>query len=514
MEQFLDQAETLLHDVTRSHNTSAIVTLHRLRDLAEVLDNLELYNECRLAGNSALDLVGALGRWSLEFKQEQADTLALIAGLSAYQPTARTFFIQAVTICQEMVEYDTSYSRKLSLLNVLGRAAYGVDDYPELGAQWFGQAVQLMTKELPPTMVPSGFSSSTYHNYGICLGKLEHYNKAIDISCIAVSLYRTLANDNPVTFTSRLASALTSMGQSLVGLGQYGGAAAVYKEALENWRIASAQDPLQWNTQLAHVLCNYGIILLNLGQVSEAAKMEKEAVLLYHSSAQAEGGYSEWLGSSLHNYGWACHLLEQHADAVPAFEECIVIWRTLLIKSHQYTHTLANSIHDMAISLHFSGRHGEADAAARECIQLAGDKALKGCQYEPNLYQCFVCQRVADNVRIVTAYPAKAAVDDRLANHPPTSLPLDGPTQYYSSPPTADITPVASQSCLVSTKELPPLPNGQLEAFASAISTSNVGGEIQSFSPPPQDILPAFYPGTAGAKRQKRLLGWFERKSK
>ena len=514
MEQFLDQAETLLQGVTQSRNTSAIVTLHRLRDLAEVLDNLELYDECRLAGNSALNLVGALGRWSLEFKQEEADTLALIAGLSAYQPTAREFFTKAVIICREMVAEDTSYSRKLSLLSVLGRAAYWADGHPELGAQWLGQAVRLITTEIPSAMVPAGFSSSTYHNYGICLGKLGRYNEAMEMSCIAVPIYRTLAKDNPVTYTSRLASALVNMGKSLVDLRQYSNAADVYKEALKNWRVASAQDPLQWNTQLAHALCNYGIILLNLDQVSEAAKMEKEAVSLYHSFAQAEGDYSEWLGSSLHNYGWACHLLEQHAKAVPAFEECILIWRTLLIKSYQYTHTLANSLHDMAISLHFLGRHREADAAARECIQLAGDKALKGCQYEPNLYQCFVCQRVAGNLRIVTAFPAKAAVDDHLANHPPTPLPLGGPTQYYSSPPTDDITPVASPSCLVSTKELPPLPNGQLEAFASVISTSSVEVEIRSFPPPPQEIPPPFSPGTAGAKGQKRFLGWFEKKFK
>jgi tetratricopeptide (TPR) repeat protein len=510
MEQFLDQAETLLRDVTRSHSTSMIVALHRLRDLAEVLDNLELYDECRLAGNCALDLVRALGQWSLEFKQEQADTLALIAGLSAYQPSARTFFIEAVTIYQGMVAEDTSYSRKLSLLSVLGRASYWADDHPELGAQWLEQAVQLMTNELPSTMVPAGFSSSTYHNYGICLGKLEHYDKAMEMSHIAVSLYRTLANENPVAYTSRLAGALMNMGKSLVDLGQYGGAAAAYKEALENWRTASAQDPLQWNTELAHTLCNYGIVLLNLGQISKAAKVEKEAVSLYLSFARTEAEYPEWLGSALHNYGWSCHLLGQHEKAVLAFKECILLWRTLLIKDHQYTQTLANSLHDMAISLHFLERNEEANAAASECIRLCGDTAHKGCQYEPNLDQCFVCHRVTDNV---TACPAEAAVDDVIANRPPTPLPLDSPAEYYSSLPTADITPMAYQP-----RKVPPMSHGQLEPLVSAISTSNVELKTQSSLPPAQEILPESPLRTVGARGHKRgykrILGWFGRSSK
>ena len=510
MEQFLDQAETLLQDITRSHNTSMIVALHRLRDLAEVLDSLELYDECRLAGNCALDLVGALGQWSLEFKQEQADTLALIAGLSAYQPSARTFFIHAVTIYQEMVVNDTSYSKKLSLLNVLGRAAYWADDHPELGAQWLGQAVQLMTKELPSTMVPAGFSSSTYHNYGICLGKLERHNKAMEMAHIAVSIYRTLSNDNPTTYTAKLAGALMHMGKSLVDLGQYGDAVATYEEALESWRAASAQDPLQWNTQLAHTLCNYGTILLTLGRVSEAAKAEKEAVSLYHSLSQTEVGCPEWLGSALHNYGYSCHLLGQNEEAVLAFKKCIPIWRALFMKDYQYTQTLANSLHDMAISLHILERHEEANAAASECIRLSGDKAHKGCQYEPNLDLCFVCRRVADNVHIATAYPAIIAVENLVASHPPTRHPLDdGSAQYYSPRPTADITPVAHQS-----REVPPISHSQLESFASATSASNVEVESRSSLPPAQEFLPESPPRSAKPRGYRRALVWFGRKPK
>ena len=104
MEEFLDQAEILLENVAQSRDMSTLVVLHHLRDLSRVLDNLKLYDECRLTGNCALDLAEALGRRSLEFRLEQAETLALIAGLSVYQPRARTLFIQAVSIGEEVVE--------------------------------------------------------------------------------------------------------------------------------------------------------------------------------------------------------------------------------------------------------------------------------------------------------------------------------------------------------------------------------------------------------------------------
>lgn len=50
IEQSLDRAEILLQDVTQSHDVSELVVLQRLRDVSEVLDNLKLYDECRLMG--------------------------------------------------------------------------------------------------------------------------------------------------------------------------------------------------------------------------------------------------------------------------------------------------------------------------------------------------------------------------------------------------------------------------------------------------------------------------------
>ena len=80
MEQFLDWPKISLQDVAQSRDVSELVVLPRLRDLVEVLDNLKLYDECRLMGNCALGLAEALGRRSIEFRYEKAETLALLLG--------------------------------------------------------------------------------------------------------------------------------------------------------------------------------------------------------------------------------------------------------------------------------------------------------------------------------------------------------------------------------------------------------------------------------------------------
>ena len=246
MEEYLDQAEILLRDI-QSHDISTLVALHHLRNLSRVLDNLKLYDECSLAGNCALDLAEALGRRSLEFRHEQAETLALIAELSVYQPRARTLFIQAVSIYEEVVESNASHSNKTKLLLVLNKAGHCVSD--GLGAQWLGRAVQLMTKELPPTMVDPSFRSVVYNNYGNSLRHLKQWPDAIEAYHEAISIRRTLVNNNPAKSDDFLAGTLANMGVALSNLGKYDDAIVAYKEALEIFTTVSAQDQLPLSAQ-------------------------------------------------------------------------------------------------------------------------------------------------------------------------------------------------------------------------------------------------------------------------
>ena len=341
----------------------------------------------------ALDLAEALGRQSLEFKYEQAETLALVAGLTVYQPRARTLFIQAVSICEKVVANDASDSNKKRLLIVLDRAGYWSKDHPDLHAQWLERAVRLMTKELPPTMVPGPLRGTIYNNYGVCLQGHKQHADAIEALHKAITIRHALVTENPVKYTSYLAGTLMNMAISLHTLGKYDGATAVYKEALALCRSVSTQDPLQYDRLLAKILYNYGISLRDSNQVSEAAGAFKESVSLYRNLAQTKADYIPWLCYALYYYGWSCHLLGKHAEAVLAYQESIPFWQALGTTDPGRTVSLKmKALHNMANSLYALGQEAEADAAAIETLQMNQGNVLEDCRYAPDYSLCFVCQ--------------------------------------------------------------------------------------------------------------------------
>jgi tetratricopeptide (TPR) repeat protein len=391
MEQFLDRAETLLQDIVQSHEISTLVVLHRLRDLASVLDSLKLYDECRLTGNCALDLAEALGRRSLEFRHEQAETLALIAGLSVYQPRARTLFIQAVSVCEEMATNDASHSNKIRLLVVLDRAGYWASG--DLRAQWLGHAIQLMTEELPPTMVHPALRSAIYNNYGNGLYQVKQYASAFKAYHEAISIYRTLANGNPVSHNYYLAQTVTNLGITLDGLGKYDDAVAAYKEALELCRAVSARDPLQYNLKIAKILCVYGVALSKLNKRPEAAEAEKQAISLYRDLVQTGNECTDFLCIALHNYGVSCYSLGQYAEAVLVYQEAITLRRAVAATDSGRELFLRMGLHDIANCFHALDKDVEANAAAIEALQRNRGRVLERCYYAPNFGSCFVCQR-------------------------------------------------------------------------------------------------------------------------
>ena len=391
MEEYLDRAEIMLQDVVQSRDVSTLVVLHHLRDLSKVLDSLTLYDECRLTGNCALDLAEALGRRSLEFRQEQAETLALIAGLSVYQPRARTLFIQAVSICEEAVANNASYSNKIKLLFMLNRAGSWSWDHP--CAQWLKRAVQLMTKELPPTMVHPHFRSTIYDNYGLGLHRLKQYSNAIEAYHEAISIRRKLVNSNPATYNVFLATTLTNMGVALGNLGKSDDAIVAHKEALEFCTTMSAQDPLHYNEVMAKTLYNYGAALWISNQVSEAAVVGKQAISLIRNLAHTGDEWTKLLCYALHNHGNSCGSLGQHAEAVIAYQESILLWRDLAAKDPKEERKLIMTLHDIVYSFLALGRHAEANTAANEALERNHGRALENCGCAPFFILCFVCWR-------------------------------------------------------------------------------------------------------------------------
>ena len=394
MEEYLDRAEELLRDVVQSRDISTLVVLHHLCDLAEVLDNLKLFDECRLTGNCALDLAEALGRRSLEFRHEQAETLALVAGLSVYQPRARTLFIQAISICEEVVENDASHSNKHKLLIVLGRASYWAPDHlAALSAQWLERAIQLMTKELPPTMVHPHLRSVIYNNHGNGLRRLKQYSNAIEAYHEAVSIRRILVVNDPANHNFYFAETLVNMGRSLEDIGKYDGAIVAYKEALEICTTMSTQDPLRYNELRAKTLLKYGITLQNLKQVSEAAVVKKQVVSLVRNLAQTGNECTKLLCNALYTYGISCALLGQHAEAVLAYQESIPLRRALAATDSEEEIYLMWSLHEISNSFRALDKPAEANTAATETLERNHGRVLGDCDYAPDFSRCFVCQR-------------------------------------------------------------------------------------------------------------------------
>ena len=388
MEEFLDHAEILLRNVVQSRDMSTLVVLHHLRDLSKVLDNLKLYDECRLTGNCALDLAEALGRRSLEFRQEQAETLALIARLSVYQPRARTLFIQAVSIGEEVVENNPSHSNKFKLLTVLARAGYWASG--DLRAQWLERAIELMTKELPPTMVYPGSRSVIYYNYGIGLYELKQYANAAEAYHESISIRRTLVSDNTVKHSYHFAKALTNMGNTFRELGKYDDAIVAYKEVLDICTAMSAREPLQYNELMVKALINYGTTLARLKQYSEAAALQKQAISFYRNLGHEQ---TEILCTVLRYYEDTCYSLGKHAEAVLAYQESIPLRRARAATDSKQEKRLRRALHNIGNSFNALGKCIEADAAAIEALERNHGRVFKRCRYPPDLKSCFVCQK-------------------------------------------------------------------------------------------------------------------------
>ena len=410
MGEYLDQAEILLQNVVQSRDIPTLIVLHHLRGLAKVLDNLKLHDECRLTGDCALDLSEALVRRSHEFRQEQAETLALIAGLTVYQPRAHTLFIQAVSICEAVVANNASHSNKHRLLLLLVKASYWASDHRS--APWLERAVQLMTKELPPTMVHPHLRSVIYCNYGVGLSHLKQYSNALEAYHEAISIRRTLVNNTQAKSNLYLARTFRSMGVTLRDLGSYEDAIVAYKEALDICAILSAQDPFQYKKMMARTLLSYGVTLARSNQVFEAAAVGKRAILLFRDLAQTGNECTIKLCTALHNYGYNRYLLGQHAEAVLVGQESILLRRTLAAANPEGEKYLIGGLHYIANSFHALGKHADANAAANEALERNHGWVNKRCEYAPDFKACFVCQRgtLPDSLQNISSPPPLPAV--------------------------------------------------------------------------------------------------------
>ena len=495
MEEYLDQAEILLRDVVQSRDISTIVVLHHLCDLSKVLDKMELPDECRLTGSTALCLAEALGRWSLEFRHEQAETLALIAGLSVYRSSARDFFSQAISICEAVVANNPSHTNKNKLLLVLNRAGHWASDH--LRAQWLGHAVHIMTKELPSTMVRPHFRTVIYHNYGNGLRQLKQYSSALEAYHEAISICRTLIDNNPAKYNLYLAQTLVNTGVALRNLRKYDGAIAAYKEALEICTTMSDQYSLQYDELMAKTLYNYGITLGRSNRISEAAAVEEQAIKLFRELARAGNEWTTWLCSALSWYGSMCGSLGQHVESVLAYQESILRRRPLAASDSREARKLINTLHAIAYSFLALGRYAEGHTAANEVLKRNHGRALEVCPHAPNFHLCFVCSRamITDSVgndlppipcSLDNSPPRPVEYSGAGAFHTPSEISISSPSAYIPPPNTASQLgfgqPGAVSEALIPVHLDPTAPSLSYPPF----NQPHFQGLIDSITPPPK----------------------------
>jgi len=121
IENHLETAKELLQVMIEAKDVPTIEAIHRLRDLATVLDQLKLQDECLVVGNCAMQLAQALGLRAVEFQKVAAQIIFRITRLDVYKSRMCPLFIQAISTCVPQVtamSYDqpvqqTSYDPEI-----------------------------------------------------------------------------------------------------------------------------------------------------------------------------------------------------------------------------------------------------------------------------------------------------------------------------------------------------------------------------------------------------------------
>jgi len=319
MEEFLAGAEMLLQNIIESRDVSTIAAVLQLRQLAQALDYLRLEDECRLVGNCTLNLSQAQALRSLEFRLEYAQTIAVIAGLSVYQPQIRTLFTQAIAICEEVVAEDGSDSNKETLLVVLSAAGCSTTNQPALRVEWFSRALKIMTTELPLTSFTVDYFRAIYLGYSDVLFRIGRYSEAVEAGRDAVFYNHTSVENNAATVEAKINT-----------LGQNPTPVELVFETPE--AILKSQRPLEARRRLqAEARRHYSRCLTESGQYLEAERMGRESVSLYRALASEDPvEHDGLLANSLRDLSHALRGLGKYEESIAGHEEGITMIRRLV----------------------------------------------------------------------------------------------------------------------------------------------------------------------------------------
>ena len=379
IEDLLKSARELLQNMVEAKNVSTIGAIHRLRDLATVLDQLKLREECLVVGDCAIKLAQALGLRDVTFQGVTAQTITLIAGLDVYKSRMRPLFIQAISICEASVIEDESDSAKMILLLVLTYAGAHAEDHPALCARWLGRAVDLIA-ELPSSMVTDEVRSLVYGPYGMSLCKLEQYPKALAAEEHAVALLRPLASkyDGPL-YKEILAFALRSHGFILRKMGRHVNALSVEHEAVSLLHALVVCGQEKQKKQLAATLLTYGHTLREMGRLEDALIIQQGTIplcraLVVHGEEEAK----KMLAGALLHYGYTLYKMGRLEDTLSVRQEAISHLRALVTHGEEQKEHLAGVLLHYGYTLYEMGRLENALCVQRETISLCRALAVHG----------------------------------------------------------------------------------------------------------------------------------------
>ena len=335
MKAQLEEAKDLLQAMIDAKDVPTIEVIHRLCDLAMVLDDLKFQEECLVVGDCAINLARAFGTRTVEFQKEEAQTILVIADLNVYKSRACPLFIQAISICDVFVIMDGSDIAKVTLLDALDAAGAHEETPPALCAQWLGRALDLIS-ELPSAMVPDERRGSVYINYGFALGALKEDSKALAAREQAVMFYRSLtAGHGQVMYRDSLALALCNYRASLCRMNCLEDVLSVEQEVVSLYSALAVDGDKEHKRKLADALHNYGVTLHAMGHLDDALGAKQEAVSLYRALAvDGHEGCKRKLADALHGYGFTLHDVGHLDNALSVKQEAASLYCALAVDGH------------------------------------------------------------------------------------------------------------------------------------------------------------------------------------
>ena len=199
-----------------------------------------------------------------------------------------------------------------------------------------------------------------------------HHRRALDSNQEAVTIYRGLADVDPVAYLPDLAGSLNALGLVLSRLGRREAALGPSREAVTIGKQLAEADVGADLPGLALALSNLGLLLSRLGRWEEALGPSEEAARMYRRLIEVNPDAHLFnFADSLNNLGLALVDLGRREEALATNREAVTIRRRLAeTNPSQHLPYLAVSLNNLGVGLQRLGRWEEAVAPGQEAVTI------------------------------------------------------------------------------------------------------------------------------------------------